>query len=157
LVSGCFNGTLCLWNGDTLRQTNVHAHRSSVIIDLNFSGHSSNVLSLATDKRLCIWTYGSLQLIYELNDISSNCLTIHRTNYLFYCQMNSLFIYDTLNPTKNSTKQFSMPFANDSIDNDNSETNIDKISYSASNEMLILQSADVIYAMHLPQQLFLLR
>ncbi|CAF1403977.1 unnamed protein product [Adineta steineri] len=156
LVSGCFNGTLCIWNGDDLIQTNMNAHPLSIIIDINFCGHSSNIVSLGTDKRLCIWAYNSLQLLYELNDVTSNCLTIHRTNYLFYTQLNSLFIYDTLNQTKLSTRQFLIPFLND-INKDENEMNIEKLLYSSQTETLILQNSDIIYAMHLPQRLFLVR
>ncbi|CAF2945911.1 unnamed protein product [Rotaria sp. Silwood2] len=154
LVSGCFNGTLCVWKGNDLIQTNINAHPLSIIIDLNFCGHSSNIISLGTDKRLCIWTYSSLQLLYELNDITSNCFTIHRTNYLFYTKLNSLFIYDTLNQRKISTRQFLIPFLND-INRDETEMNIDKLIYSSQTETLILQNSDIIYAMHLPQRFFL--
>lgn len=156
MVSGCYNGTLCVWNGDGLIQTNVNAHPLSIITDINFCGHSSNIISLGTDKRLCIWTYSSLQLIYELNDITSNSFTIHRTNYLFYTQLNCLYIYDTLNQTKISTKQFLIPFLND-INKDENEMNIDKLIYSSQTETLILQNSDIIYAMHLPQRFFLIR
>ncbi len=156
MVSGCFNGTLCVWNGDSLSQTNINAHPSSIITDINFCGHSSNIISLGTDKRLCIWTYSSLQLLYELNEITSNYFTIHRTNYLFYTQLNSLFIYDTLNQTKISTRQFLIPFLND-INKDENEMNIEKILYTSQTETLILQNSDVIYGMHLPQRFFLVR
>ncbi|CAF3748490.1 unnamed protein product [Rotaria sordida] len=153
LVSGCFNGTLCIWKGNDLIQTNINAHPSSIIIDLNFCGHSSNIISLGTDKRLCIWTYLNLQLIYELNDITSNCFTIHRTNYLFYTKLNSLFIYDIFNQRKISTKQFIIPFLND-INRDENEMNIEKLIYSSQTETLILQNSDIIYAMYLPQRVF---
>ncbi|CAF1533001.1 unnamed protein product [Rotaria magnacalcarata] len=156
LVSGCFNGVLCVWKGDDLIQTNLHAHPSSIITDLNFCGHSSNIISLGTDKRLCIWTQSNLQLLYELNDITSNCFTIHRTNYLFYTKLNSLFVYDTFNQTKISTRQFLIPFLND-INRDENEMNIDKIIYSSQTETLILQNSDIVYAMHLPQSFFLVR
>ncbi len=156
MVSGCFNGTLCIWNGDGLIQSNVNAHPSSIIIDINFCGHSSNIISLGSDKRLCIWTYSSLQLLYELNEITSNCFTIHRANYLFYTQLNSLFIYDTLNQTKIPTKQFRIPFLND-INKDENQMNIDKLFYLSQTETLILQNSDIIYAMHLPQRVFLVR
>jgi hypothetical protein len=152
LVSGCFNGTLCIWNGDGLIQTNLNAHPLSIIIDLNFCGHSSNIISLGTDKRLCIWTYSNFQLVYELNDITSNHFTIHRTNYLLYTQLNSLFIYDTLHQTKISTRQFLIPFIKDE-----NEMNIEKLIYSSQTETLILQNLDIIYAMHLPQRLFVVR
>lgn len=108
------------------------------------------------DKRLCIWTYSSLQLLYELNEISSSCFTIHRTNYLFYTQLNSLYIYDTLNQSKISTRQYLIPFLND-LSKDENEMNIDKIIYSSQSETLILENSDMIYAMHLPQRLFLVR
>jgi len=156
LVSGCFNGTLCVWNGDSLSQTNINAHPSSIITDINFCGHSSNIISLGTDKRLCILTYSSLQLIYELNEITSNNFIIHRTNYLFYTKLNCLFIYDTLNQTKISTRQFLISFLND-INKDENDMNIDKLIYSSQTETLILQNSDIIYAMHLPQRFFLVR
>ena len=99
MLSGCFDGTLCLWNSECLLQTNVNAHSLSIIIDINFCGQSSNIISLGSDKRLCIWTYGTLQLIYELNDISANCFLILYTNYLFYLQSNSIYIYELFNKT----------------------------------------------------------
>lgn len=156
MVSGCFNGTLCIWKGDDLIQMNSNAHPSSIIIDLNFCGHASNIISLGTDKRLCIWSQSNLQLLCELNDITSSCFVMHRTNYLFYTKLNSLFVYDTLNQTKVSTKQFLIPFLND-INRDESEMNIDKILYSSQTETLILQNSDIVYAMHLPQCFFLVR
>ena len=156
MASGCFSGTLCVWNGDGLIQCNINAHPSSIISDLSFCGHSSNIISVGSDKRLCIWTYSSLQLLYELNDITSNCFTIHRTNYLFYTQLNSLFIYDTLNQTKISTRQFRIPFLDD-MNKDENEMNIEKLLYVSQTETLILQNFDIIYAMHLPQRFFLLR
>ena len=145
-----------MWNGDCISHVNSNAHPSSIISDLNFCGHSSNVISLGTDKRLCIWTYSSLQLLYELNEITSSCFTIHRTNYLFYTQLNSLYIYDTLNQSKISTRQYLIPFLND-LSKDENEMNIDKIIYSSQSETLILENSDMIYAMHLPQRLFLVR
>ncbi|UJR38440.1 hypothetical protein I4U23_031108 [Adineta vaga] len=156
LVSGCFHGTLCIWNGDGLIQSNINAHPLSIIIDINFCGHSSNIVSLGTDKRLCIWTYKSLQLLHELTDITSTCFTIYRTNYLFYTQLNSLFISDTIQQSKTSIRQFLIPFLND-INKDENEMNIDKLTYSSQTETLILQNSDIIYAMYLPQRLFLLR
>lgn len=156
LVSGCFHGCLCVWNGNDLIQTNSNAHSQSIIIDVNFCGHSLNIISLGMDKRLCIWTYSTLQLLYEINEITSNCLTIHRTNYLFYCQLNQLYIYDTLNQKKISTKQIQMTFLNDSIQDDN-EINIEKFIYLSQTETLILQKSDIIYSIHLPQRLFLVR
>lgn len=156
MVSGCFNGTLCVWKGDDLVQINTNAHPLSIIIDLNFCGNSSNIISLATDKRLCVWTYSNLQLLYEFNDITSTCFTMYRTNYLFYTKLNSLFVYDTHNQTKLSTKQFLIPFLND-IYRDENEMNIEKIIYSSQTNTLILQNSDIIYAMHLPQQFFLVR
>jgi len=157
LISGCFNGSLCLWTSDDLRQMNVNAHPTSIVLDVNFSGPSSNILSLGSDKRLCIWSYSNFQLIHELNEITSQSLMISRTNYLFYCQMNYFYIYDTLNTKKISTKQFPIPFLNPLIDRDENELNIEKMIYSSQSETLILQNSDVIYAMHLPQHLFLLR
>lgn len=123
---------------------------------MNFCGHSLNIISLGSDKRLCIWTYSSLQLLYEINEITSNCLTIHRTNYLFYFQLNQFYIYDTLNQNKISTKQIRIPFLNEKLHDDN-EISIEKLIYLSQTETLILQNCDVIYSMHLPQRLFLVR
>ncbi|CAF1131739.1 unnamed protein product [Adineta steineri] len=150
-VSGCFNGTLCLWNKDSLIQSNTNAHPLSIILDVNFCGHSSNIISLGTDKRLCIWTYNSLQLIYELHDITSNCFLIHCTNYLFYIKSNSIYIYDIFNQQKLPIRQFIIPLINEN------DIDIDKIIYSSHIEMFIFQSSNMVYAMHLPQQLFLVR
>lgn len=157
LVSGCFHGCLCVWNGNELTQTNDNAHPQSIVIDVNFCGHSLNIISLGTDKRLCIWTYSSLQLLYEIHQVTSNCLTIHRTNYLFYCQLNQLFIYDTLNQNKISTKQIRIAFLNDNQIYDENEMTVEKLVYLSQTETLILQNSDVIYSMHLPQRLFLVR
>jgi WD40 repeat protein len=156
LVSGCFNGTLCVWNRDRLAQTKVNAHPLSIIIDIHFCGHSSNIVSLGTDKRLCIWTYNTLQLIYELHDITSNNFFIHRTNYLFYTQSNSIYIYDIVNQSKIPTRQFLIPFIKE-YNQDENEIIIEKVIYSSQTETLILQYSDVVYAMHLPQHLFLFR
>ncbi|CAF4980011.1 unnamed protein product, partial [Rotaria sp. Silwood1] len=41
LISGCYNGTLCSWDNDCLKQIHVNAHPSSIIIDINISDHSS--------------------------------------------------------------------------------------------------------------------
>ncbi|CAF1332024.1 unnamed protein product [Adineta ricciae] len=155
LVSGCFQGTLCVWNSESLVQSNANAHPSSIIIDINFCGHSSNIVSLGTDKRLCIWTYKSLQLLHELTGVTSTCFAIYRTNYLFYTQLNSLFISDILNSSKTSTRQFRIPFLND-LNKDENEMNIDKLTYASQSETLILQNSDIIYAMYLPQRLFLI-
>ena len=157
MVSGCFNGRLCFWKGDSLIHSNSNAHPLSIIIDLSFSGHSSTVISLGTDQRLCIWTYSNLQLLYEFNDITSNCFTTYRTNYLFYTKLNSLFIYDTLNQTKIATRQFLIPFLHDIHQDQNETNNIDKLVYSAQTETLIIQNLDIIYAIHLPQRCFLVR
>lgn len=148
-MSGCFNGTLCLWNGDDLIQCHLNAHPYSMITDIDFCGHSSNIISLGSDKRLCIWTYSSLQIVYELNDLTSNCFTIHRTNYLFYTQLNCLFISDVLNPTKITSQSFEIP--------DEWEMTIEKVFYLSQSETLIVQNFDRISAMHLPQRLFLHR
>jgi len=148
---------LCVWNGNELTQTNDNAHPQSIVIDVNFCGHSLNIISLGTDKRLCIWTYSSLQLLYEIHQVTSNCLTIHRTNYLFYCQLNQLFIYDTLNQNKISTKQIRIAFLNDNQIYDENEMTVEKLVYLSQTETLILQNSDVIYSMHLPQRLFLVR
>ena len=145
-----------MWNGDDLIQWNINAHPYSIIIEINFCGHSSNIVSLASDKRLCIWTYSSLQLVHEFNDLTSNCFAIHRTNSLFYTQMNSLLISDLLNPNKISTRQFPIPFVNH-FHADESEITIDKLFYLSQSETLILQNSDRISAMHIPQRLFLLR
>lgn len=149
MLSGCFSGTLCLWTGDGLRQAKINAHPSSLILDVNFSGHSSHLLSLGSDHRLCIWSYSSFDLLVELSSISSNSLLIFRTNYLFYCQGRDLYVYETLKSSKISTKQFPLNFL------DESETKIDKLCYSSSSECVIVQHADVIYALHLPQDFFL--
>jgi len=58
------------------------------------NGHLWNIISLGTDRRLCIWTYDTLELIHEFPDITSNWFFIHCTNYLFYIQSNSIFIHD---------------------------------------------------------------
>ncbi|CAF1275309.1 unnamed protein product, partial [Adineta ricciae] len=107
-------------------------------------------------KRLCIWTYKSLQLLHELTGVTSTCFAIYRTNYLFYTQLNSLFISDIFNSSKTSTRQFRIPFLND-LNKDENEMNIDKLTYASQNETLILQNSDIIYAMYLPQRLFLVR
>ena len=91
--------------------------------------------------------------MYELNDLTSNCFAIHRTNYLFYTQLNCLLISDVLNPNKISTRQFQIPLVND----DEWEMNIEKVLYLSQSETLILQKADRISAMHFPQRLFLHR
>lgn len=157
LISGCFNGTICVWNGDDLRQMKINAHTSSIIIDLAICGHSSNIVSLGNDKRLCIWNTSNLQLMHELTDITSSCFHIYRNSYLFYCQSNHLYIFETSNSRKISTTQFLIPFLNDNFDSDEKEANVEKIFYASQHETLILQNSDTIYAMHLPQHLFLLR
>ncbi len=142
---------MCIWNSDCLVQTNINAHPLSIIIDINFCGRSSNIISLGTDKRLCIWTYNTLQLIYELHDITSNCFLIHCTDYLFYIQLNSVYIYNVVNQTKIPTQQFVIPFINEN------DINIENMTYSPDTEMLILQYSNIVSAMHLPQRLFLVR
>lgn len=147
---------LCVWNGDGLVQSNTAAHPASIIIDIDFCGHSSSIVSLGSDKRLCIWTYKSLQLVHEIVDVTSTCFAIHRTNFLFYSQLNSLFIADTANPSKVSSRQFRIPFLNDT-QRDDTEMTVDKLVYASASETVIAQNGDVVYAMHLPQQLFLVR